>query len=131
MQAYILPVLVAIVPFLVALAAHCYNLLLSHLPMSQQELLTQAAHTAVQAAEQSALTNDGKKRLATAVVNGAMSTWGLKIDPMYVDATIEALVLALNKPVDAKVEVVVPPVIVPVEQKPIVLGQQNTLTTGV
>jgi len=95
------PIIIALiatgVPPLVGLVVYFYQAALSHLPANKQALLIQAAHTAIQAAEQMGFTSDQKKRQATAIVESALKTWGITIDPSYVDATIEALVRGLKQ----------------------------------
>lgn len=93
----ILALIAAGVPPLVGLVVYFYQAALAHLPANKQALLIQAAHTAVNAAEQMGFTSDQKKRQATAIVESALKTWGITIDPSYVDATIEALVRGLKQ----------------------------------
>lgn len=107
MQLYILAVIPVLLPFLVALAVHFYNLLLTRLPQNKQDILIGLAHTAVSAAEQSGLDNPTKKRLAEDTIHTVLASFGVKIDPTYIDAAIESTVLALHQEV-GKGEVVAP-----------------------
>jgi basic membrane lipoprotein Med (substrate-binding protein (PBP1-ABC) superfamily) len=94
---YILALIPIIVPFLIALAFHLYNLLLAHLPQNKQDLLLSVAQTAVTAAQQSGVGNVNKKQFAEEAVNAGLKTAGVNIDPLYINAAIESAVLALKQ----------------------------------
>lgn len=108
MEIYILAAIPVVFPFLVALAVHLYNVLLSHLPKAVQPMVQNVAHTAVLAAEQSGFDSPTKKHLASDSAHQILASLGLNVDPVYVDTAIEAAVLALHNPA-----IVIPPVVVP------------------
>ena len=108
MQVYILATITAIMPFIIALAVHVYNTLVAHLPKNVQAMVLDVAHVAVQAAEQSGAQSVLKKQMAEDTIHTTLKNMGVPIDPVYIDAAIEATVHALHNPT-----IVIPPVIVP------------------
>lgn len=112
MQIYILAaipvVLGAFLPPFIVLCIHWYNTLVAHLPKNVQIMLLGLTHTAVLAAEQSGAQGVIKKQQAEDTVHTALASLGFKIDPVYVDAAIEATVHALHNPA-----IMIPPVSVP------------------
>lgn len=114
MQVYIIAVITvittAIMPLIIAAAFHVYNLLVAHLPKNVQIMLLDLTHTAVLAAEQSGAQSVMKKQMAEDTVHTALASLGFKVDPVYIDAAIEATVHALHTSSVAIPPVVVPPV---------------------
>lgn len=116
MQIYILAaipvVLGAFLPPFIVLCIHWYNTLVAHLPKNVQIMLLGLTHTAVLAAEQSGFDSPTKKHLAEDTVHTMLASFGMKIDPTYIDAAIESTVLALHSSASAvvPVEVIAPPV---------------------
>ena len=108
MQVYIIATITALMPFIIAGAFHVYNVLVAHLPKNVQAMLLSTTHTAVLAAEQSGAQGVMKKQQAEDTVHTALASLGFKIDPVYIDAAIEATVHALHNPA-----IVIPPVVVP------------------
>ena len=115
MQLYILALIPIILPPLIVLCIHWYNVLVAHLPKSVQTFVTSIVHTAVLASEQSGASALQKKQSAEDAVHTILNSLGYKVDPIYVDTAIEAAVLALHHP-----KIIVPPVVVapPVEIVP-------------
>lgn len=94
---YILAFIPIVVPFIIALAFHLYNLLLARLPQNKHDLLMAVTQTAVTAAEQTGIGNTNKKQIAEEVVDAGLKLAGITIDPTYVNAAIESAVLALKQ----------------------------------
>lgn len=103
----ILALITALIPFLAALATFLYKTLAARLPHNKQALLLSAAHTAVSGAEQLGMDNPAKKAFAEAAIGAALKNFGVGINPIYINAAIEASVLALHRPV-TPIEVVAP-----------------------
>ena len=112
MQIYILALIPIILPPLIVACWHWYNTLVSHLPAQVQATVLDVAHVAVRAAEQSGAQSVMKKQMAEDTVHTVLKNLGIPIDPVYIDAAIEATVLALHTSVPP-VEVLTPAPLMP------------------
>jgi hypothetical protein len=120
MQIYILALIPIVLPPLIVACIHWYNLLVAHLPKQVQSTLHSVTQTVVAAAEQSSTSSANKKLMAQEDIDGVLKSLGYTVDPAYINAAIEAAVLALHTatmviPPIVVAPVVVPPVGVPVE----------------
>lgn len=120
MQIYILAVIPVIIPFLIAAAVHWYNTLVAHLPKQVQATLLSVTQTVVAAAEQSAITPAQKKVMAENDIQSVLKSLGYTVDPAYINAAIEAAVLALHTASVVIPPIVVAPVVVPPIGVPVV-----------
>jgi hypothetical protein len=105
MQIYVLALIPIVLPPLIVACIHWYNLLVAHLPKSVQATLLSVTQTVVAAAEQSATTDAQKKVMAQNDITAVLKSLGYSVDPAYINAAIEAAVLALHAS-----SIVVPPV---------------------
>jgi len=124
MQIYILAAIPIILPPLIVACIHWYNLLVAHLPKSVQVMLHSVTTTVVAAAEQSSTPSANKKLMAQQDIDRVLKSLGYTVDPAYINAAIEAAVLALHTS-----SVVIPPIVVaPVVVPPVeVLTNASTL----
>ncbi len=95
----IIVALTPLYPFLFALAAALFRLLVAKMPPERQALLGQVVQTVVQAIEQmgTGLTGPEKKMKAEAMISTILQSLHIAVSPALVDALIESAVYGLNQ----------------------------------
>ena len=95
----IIVALTPLYPFLFALAAALFRLLVAKMPPERQALLGQVVQTVVQAIEQMGtdLTGPEKKMKAEAMISTILQSLHIAVSPALVDALIESAVYGLNQ----------------------------------
>jgi hypothetical protein len=120
MQLYILALIPIILPPLIVACLHWYNTLVAHLPKQVQGILLSVTQTVVAAAEQSSTSPSNKKLMAQEDIQSVLKSLGYSVDPAYINAAIEAAVLAMHTSTVVIPPIVVAPVVVPPVGSPVV-----------